>query len=107
MLYLQFFVGFLTYSCLAFASYSEFLKNHPLYYYLGISLAILANLSWLSIARAESNSSLLMIKGLWWDSMLTIVYLTVPILFFQARFSLVQSIGIGLTVLGLFVIKLG
>lgn len=94
------------YTAMAFASYSGTFKASSWYFPLGIASAIIANVLWFMIAKAEPNSSPLMIKGLIWDAMLMLVYLIVPILFFEARFTPIQMVGLGLTVVGLFLTKL-
>jgi drug/metabolite transporter (DMT)-like permease len=104
-LYIQFLLGMLLYGAIAYTSYSEALKASKYYFLIGLGAALVANLIWLLIARAEPDSSKLMIKGLFWDSMLTIVYIVVPLLLFKANLSMTQSAGLGLIVMGLILTK--
>lgn len=105
MIYVQFLIGFVAYFVIATVSYSETIKSSPWFYPIGLFGALIANLTWLWISSLDKNASSLMIKGLWWDSMLVFVYLIVPIIFFGARFSLYQGIGVGLIVLGIALTK--
>lgn len=94
------------YAAMAFASYSQSFKVSSWYFPVGIASAVVANVLWFLIAKADPNSSSLMIKGLIWDAMLMMMYLLVPILFFEARFTNMQMAGLALTVVGLFLTKL-
>jgi multidrug transporter EmrE-like cation transporter len=106
VIYGQFLFGLMMYGVLATASYNETFKASNWFFPVGIVSAVIANVLWMSIAKAEPNSSHLMVKGLIWDSMLMLVYLVVPLLFFGARFTLMQSFGVGLTLIGLLCTKL-
>lgn len=106
MIYIQFLIGLIIYLFMAFASYYDALKQSKYYFPLGILAAIIANFIWLSIAKSETNSSALVIKGVLWDLMLTLCYVAVPILFFKTQFTVNQIIGILLMLVGLIFIKL-
>ncbi len=106
MIYLQFLIGALMYGTMAFASYNESFKVSAWYFPVGILSAVVANVLWFLIAKVEPNASQLMIKGLIWDAMLMLVYLIVPLVFFEARFTPIQMVGVGLTIGGLFLTKL-
>lgn len=105
MIYLQFLIGFIMYTCLASATYSESFKASNWYYPAGVAAAIVANLIWLWIGKLEANPSVLVIKGLYWDSMLTATYILVPILFFGAKVSTFQIFGIAFIGIGLILTK--
>lgn len=107
MLYIQFILGFILYTALAFSSYHNGFKTHKMYYVVVTILAVLCNLIWFQIAKQEPSSSILMIKGLFWDVMLMLCYLIVPILFFSARFSTLQGLGLILVLSGLLLTKVG
>lgn len=106
MIFIQFGIGFVTYSLMAIISYSETAKSSWFYFPLGILAAIIANVTWLHISKMELDNSALVIKGLWWDSMLTSLYILIPIIFFGARLSGIQIVGLVLVVAGLFLTKL-
>ena len=105
MIYAQFIFGLCLYLCMAFSSYHPSFKMSPLYFPVGIGAAILCNLLWFSIAKSDLNSSSLVVKGLIWDTMLMLCYLVVPLVFFNAKFTTTQAVGVGLTLLGLFLTK--
>ena len=105
MIYLQFLIGFVAYFSIAYASYSEFAKKSWWFFPLGIAVAVIANVTWLYISKAESNTSSLLVKGLWWDAMLTLTYVVVPLILFGAKLTLNQGIGMGLVLTGLLLTK--
>lgn len=106
MIYLQFTLGALMYSLIAYISYSPVIKSSPWFYPLGLTGALIANLLWLWISKTESVASNLAIKGIFWDVMLTLVYLAIPLLLFGVRLSNVQIFGILLILTGLIMVKL-
>lgn len=106
MIYGQFAFGFMLYVLMACCSYNETIKSSQWFFPLGIACAVFSNYLWLSIAKADPNSSSLMIKGLIWDVMLMLVYLIIPLLFFNAKFTTIQAVGVGLTLIGLVLTKI-
>lgn len=106
MIYVQFLIGLVLYLVMATSSYHETFKLNQWYFPFGIACAIVSNLLWFSIAKSEPNSSTLMVKGLFWDVMLMMCYLVVPLLFFNAKFTTTQAVGVGLTLIGLVLTKI-
>lgn len=106
MIYLQFALGALMYSLIAYTSYSPVIKSSPWFYPLGLTGALGANLLWLWISKNESIASNLVIKSMYWDAMLTFVYLSVPLLLFSVKLNSMQIFGILLILIGLIVVKL-
>lgn len=94
------------YGLIAYTSYSKELKASPYYFLIGLVGALVANLIWLWISKTETDTNQLMIKGLFWDSALTLIYLIVPLMIFEARLSTTQWVGLGLVLIGLTVTKL-
>lgn len=97
--------GFFAYCFIAWLSYSQY-KDASWYYYAGLFFALISNFIWLTISKQTDDASQLMIKGLYWDAMLTFTYLAVPLLFFEARLTTYQAVGFILTLLGLFLTKI-
>lgn len=95
------------YVILAIVSYSESFKVSTLYFPVGLLVAIIANICWLNIARLESDASKLVMTGLYWDIMLTFVYLAVPFVIFAAKVTIWQSVGIAAIVIGIILTKVG
>lgn len=106
MVYAQFIVGFITYLGLASASYSKAFQSSRWFFPVGALAAMMANVLWLSIAKSEPSASELVIKGLYWDVMLTATYMLVPIMFFGAEITLRQYAGIGLIIIGIILVKI-
>lgn len=107
MILLQFALGFLMYVVMASASYHEGFKTSPWYFPAVLAASITTTILWFSIAKAESNASKLMITALFWDSMLMLIYLLIPVFFFETKFTTTQGIGVALTLAGLLLTKLG
>jgi len=97
-------IGFSVYAMLAYLSYSEHIKASNIYFALGLLLSIVANFIWLTICRLEGNASRLLVKGLLWDIMLTTAYLIVPLMFYQARLTFQQSIGVLMILVGIVLV---
>lgn len=91
---------------MAFVSYHGGFKNSNWYYPVGLLAAIGVNAVWLWVAKIEQDPSKLILKGLYWDSMLTLAYLIVPLIIFSVRLSVLQGAGLVLIVCGLTLIKL-
>jgi len=103
----SFLLGGAIYALLAYVSYNETIKASNWYYALGLAAALAANLVWLHMARNEPLPARLALLGLYWDVMLTLTYLAVPVALYGARFTAVQWIGVGTVVLGIILTKVG
>lgn len=103
---INFLIGILVYSLVAVTSYSETVKASPYYFAFGIALGVIANFCWLHIARQETDPSKLVLTGLYWDIMLTVVYMIIPMMFFGARLTLTQGLGVAAILLGIILTKL-
>ena len=101
---MMFLLGAVFYVTLAFLSYSNFKYSTYGWVVAAVSGAA-ANIIWFSIARNTSDPTKLAVLGIYWDVMLTSIYLIVALWFFDARFTLSQTIGIILIVIGIILIK--
>lgn len=104
MIYIQFLTGLLVYSGIAYVSYG--MKESSLFYPLGLTLALIANAVWLWISQTENDANSLMVKGMYWDAMLTLTYIIVPLLLFNAKLTGTQLLGFVLLMVGLIIIKI-
>ena len=107
MIYLQFLLGFIIYSLQATLTYTNIYKDSSWYIPAGVGMGIITSVVWWSISSAELSSTELAVKALIWDAMLMIIYVAVPILFFEAKLSTLQTIGFILTGAGLIMAKVG
>lgn len=101
-----FLIGLLAYAALAHLSYSEFKTTGLPFFLTGLAIALAANGCWLWIAKMEPDASKLVIKGLYWDSMIVFAYLIIPILFYSVKLSSGQILGTFLILAGIILTKL-
>jgi uncharacterized membrane protein len=98
-------LAYVAYMCLC---YCEYFKSRPFEAYLvGILASIVSTISWLYLIRnyTENKNNILYIN-LCWDVCASILYIIIPIMFFDVKLDLKVSIGCVLTVLGLVIIKI-
>lgn len=100
-----FFIGALAYSTTAWMSYYDPIKDSSLYFPLGIVMSLIANIGWLTIAKIVSNKDEILIYGAFWDSMIMIAFLAVPLAWFGVRLEMRESIGLALIVVGMLLLK--
>ena len=105
MILFQFVLGFLIYATYAYVSYTPAMKTSNWYFPAGLTLALFANAVWLWIAKSEFNPSQLLIKGLFWDVIVTVVTIGAPLLMFGAKLTTLQLTGLGLLIVGLILVK--
>lgn len=78
-------------------------------YTRAISLAIVAaaaSLVWFALMNYRlDNISQMLLYALLWDSMVTLVFLFVPLVLHGARLSLLQAVGVSLTCVGLLICR--
>jgi drug/metabolite transporter (DMT)-like permease len=106
MIYLQFALGFLIYQASAYISHLKNFQQTNWYYPLGIGLSVFANYLWLNIAKNSVSSSSTLIYALYWDIMLSLCFVIVPIVFFDVKLTLNLGIGILLILVGIGFTKL-
>lgn len=106
MILVSFLIGGIVYLGSATLVYQNELKQHPwLYFGIGLTLALVANLMWLSIAKHTENASQLYLYGFWWDSLIIGSYALVPVLFYGVRPAPTSIIGIILILVGIYLTK--
>jgi multidrug transporter EmrE-like cation transporter len=101
---LPFIVGTLVYAASVAICYLP-IKHTSLYMPLGLALALAANYLWLSIARASGSPTETQTNGFVWDGIIVLTYAMIP-LFFGARLNVAQSLGVGLVIAGMVLLKL-
>lgn len=97
--------GLIFYSIMAWMSYYDPIKESVYYYPLGILLSIIVNIGWFTIAKIVSDKDDILIYGAFWDSIIIFTFTAVPFLFFGVRLGMKDSIGFGLILAGILVIK--
>jgi drug/metabolite transporter (DMT)-like permease len=101
----QFLLGALAHFTAAYVSYSDYWKTSKYYYLVGLVATFASSAIWMTIAKQDNNSSTLVIKALYWDCMLMLIYLAVPFVLFNATITMYQAIGITLVTIGLILTK--
>ena len=93
------------YAFLAVIAYIPSVKNHYIYYPLGLVLALVTNFLWLYLSKRTIDHGLITKYALIWDAII-ILSITVAPLFFGVRLSTPNLIGVGLMIVGIIMIKL-
>lgn len=107
VLVLQFGSAVILYSLMAYLSYSPLLKDGSNWVLFSAPLlGFIANLIWFQIAKTDTNHNSLILKGLYWDILLTFCYLLVPIIFYNISLTTNQVAGIILIISGIILTKI-
>ena len=104
MIYL-FLLGLFSFITGAVVSYSPAIKESQFYYPAFFAITALSTLGWALLAKQIENPSRLLVIGLYWDTLMQLTYLLVPVLVFSARLSLYQSAGVFLIFTGLMMTR--
>jgi multidrug transporter EmrE-like cation transporter len=100
-------LGTIIYSLYAWLTFKPELKVSNYLMPFGLGLALIGNLLWILLAKSTHEPAKLIVYGMVWDTMITLSFLLVPMMFFGVRFTLVSGVGCGFVVLGLLMMKLG
>jgi multidrug transporter EmrE-like cation transporter len=100
-----YFIGFMVYLFTVCMNYSDKAKAAFWYYPLGMVLSLVSNYIWMYLAKNSENPNQVYVRGLVWDSMIIFCYSILPFFFFSVKFGIYQSIGVGLVLIGLGLIK--
>ena len=104
--WISFLLGFIVYYFQAILSNSIALKQNTYYIYIAISTGIAANYIWFSMAQNIKDNSKILLYGLYWDILILVAFLSVPILFYGARFKTTTVLGIVMIIVGFLLTKL-
>lgn len=99
------FLIFLTYSAYTYLGYHEGLRNSRYFFVIGLSLAIVSNLSWMMGVRILNTPQSIFWLAIGFDVIVTACSLYVPIVLSKVKFNSFTWLGIGLIVGGLLIIK--
>lgn len=98
------FLAYVIYTCLC---YCEYFKTRPVEAYsLGVIASIVSTMTWLYMIRhyAENKNSILYINLLW-DVVASLIYVILPIIFFDIKLDAKTAIGCIITIVGLIITK--
>lgn len=97
-------LGALLYCTQVFLSYGP-LKGSPWFLTVLALSGSLTALTWGLIAKANAGLELYR-YAMWWDVMIVLVYLLLPLLFFNVQLSGFGWIGISLMILGVYLVHI-
>ena len=104
MTLLYFLLSFVAYCVVAALPYTSF-KDSKWYYILAISGLFTQGL-WLAIAKLSKDNHDLLFRGIYFDLMITAIYLAIPLLLFDVQLTKGNERGLGLIGSVLIVSKL-
>lgn len=100
-----FLMGFMSFVAGSVISYLPAAKASPYYMLMWILPVAMGTIGWALVTKGEPNSSKLLVLGMYWDTLMQVTYLLIPVVIFSARLTLFQTAGIGLIFAGLFMIR--
>lgn len=106
MIYLSFFIGFLIYSLNAYMSYHKGWQTQSFYFPLGMAIGLISSFMWLWVSKLVVEPSRLVKIGLYWDVMMTLCFLFIPVLLFNAKLSAANWLGVILILGGIVLTKI-
>lgn len=102
---LSFFAVSVLHAAAASASYHEGFKASSWFIPFGVFTSGLANFVWYMVLKKTQGPQNIYLMGVIWDVVITVVYLLIPIAFFNLTFSPKQAVGIVLALTGIYMIK--
>jgi hypothetical protein len=100
-----FLIGFIAFLSGAAISYLPTVKASVYYAPLWIVITLVSTLGWALVAKSTPDSSKLLVLGMYWDTLMQMTYLMLPVIAFGARLTMFQSAGVALIFSGLFMIR--
>ena len=93
------------YALYAYLNYSP-VKDEWWYFPVGMLLSMVGNLVWMIITKIPSTNTVLFFRGVVWDAILTVVFIVIPFCFFEIRLSMLGVIGLVISLIGIFILKI-
>jgi drug/metabolite transporter (DMT)-like permease len=100
-------IGTIIYMAYAWLTFAPSMKMSPYLMPFGIGMAVAGNFLWIMMARSIQQPMVLVYYGMLWDTMITLSFILVPVVFFGIRFTLISGLGCLLVLIGLTFMKLG
>jgi drug/metabolite transporter (DMT)-like permease len=88
-----------------YMSYGKPVKDVMAFYTLGAVLGALSTIAWYYIARHTPDASKLLVYGIYWDVMVACIWIGGPLLFFGAKLTGFQWLGLAMIIGGLGLTK--
>ena len=95
------------YTMYAYMSFHGDIKNSAWFIPTGTLLAVLGNVLWLIYAQKTDSQQLLLTRGIIWDLMISASFIITPFIFFDMKINKVTLLGLGITIIGILVLKSG
>jgi len=100
-----FLMGFLSFIAGSALSYMPTLKGSPYYFLMWTAVTAVSTLAWALLAKAVPDSTRLVVVGLYWDTLMQVTYLLIPVMIFGARLTMLQTSGILLIFCGILMAR--
>lgn len=97
------FAIYFVYGCLV---YFEPIKRSPHYLYIGLTIALIGNLTWLFCAKRPESATEILYVGLVWDLVIMLSFMAASFAFNAVHFNIRTAIGIALLLAGSILLKL-
>ena len=104
MIYPYWIAGFMVYFALAHLTFGDCLKDKSWFPIAVGSLSLINGIMWGLISQRVRDATELAVLGFYWDIMITLVFLAVPLIWYGANFSYKQLAGLVLIVIGMILL---
>jgi hypothetical protein len=76
------------------------------YYLTGVAATVTCTILWLTVAKLIGDKDKILVAGIWWDTMIMLSYVIVPIAFYKAELTPMAATGILLIIVGIGLTKI-
>jgi multidrug transporter EmrE-like cation transporter len=100
-------IGFALYSFYQYCMYAENIRNTRWLYIVAAIHAVIANLLWVHLIQILDSKEEIFRYGFYWDTILYLPIVLVPLAIFAVRPSVLQSVGMTIIIIGAILFHLG
>ena len=86
-------------------SYSDYFQNLKSYYFIGAVCNVISMMGWLYIAKTITDKDVKLLYGVYWDALIVVAFIGIPVLFHGARLSGTNLAGAILILAGIVISK--
>lgn len=100
-------LGCLPYFVMAYVMYDDTRRNSNYCIPIAAVSGVMSATLWAVAARYIDNNHRIYVYDLIWDTMITMIFILVPVIWFGVKFNKTEMIGIVVTGIGLLLLKAG